>query len=125
MSKIFKEASLQISVPYIQASAPQVIQWCLQQKVNHPTTEAELMLAAESLQLLETLIDIAEVDKRGQLLTVHIPILINFLVDEKLDINANQFKRTLHEAALVKLTKLGGQFPTDFKVDIFRKAKTI
>jgi len=115
LSQIFKEAAIQVSVPYIQATSPQVIQWCLQQKVNHPTSEQELILAAESLQLLETLLDIAEADKKCQLLTVHIPILINFLVDEKLDINANQFKRTLHESALTRLTKIGVQFPADFQ----------
>ena len=116
LSQIFKEASIQVSVPYIQATSPQVIQWCLQQKVNHPTSEQELVLAVESLQLLETLLDIAESDKKCQLLTVHIPILINFLVDEKLDTNANQFKKTLHESALTRLTKIGVQFPTDFQV---------
>jgi len=115
LSQIFKQASIQTSVPYIQATSPQVIQWCLQQNVNHPTSEPELHLALESLQLLETLLEIAETDKKCQLLTVHIPILINFLIDEKLDINPNQFKRTLHESALARLTKIGGQFPSDFK----------
>merc|ERR1711915_356014 len=115
LSQIFKEAPIQVSVPYIQATSPQVIQLCLRQKVNHPNNEDELKLAIESLQLLETLLEIAESDKKGQLLTVHIPILINFLVDEKLDVNANLHKRSLHESSLARLTKLGGQFPSDFK----------
>merc|ERR1719495_2531138 len=115
LSQIFKQAPIQTSVPYIQATSPQVIQWCLQQDVNHPSSELELFLALESLQLLETLLEIAETDKKCQLLTVHIPILINFLVDEKLDVNANLHKKSLHESSLARLTKLGGKFPSDFK----------
>ena len=65
LSQIFKQSAIQVSVPYIQATAPQVIQWCLQQKVNHPTNEQQLQLAVESLQLLETMLEIAEVDKNA------------------------------------------------------------
>lgn len=39
------------------------------------------------------MMEIAEVDKRSQLLKIHIPILINFLGDEKLGKKLNQFER--------------------------------
>ena len=37
--------------------------------------------------------EVAEPEKRSQLLKIHIPILINFLRDEKLAVNPNQFER--------------------------------
>ena len=37
--------------------------------------------------------EVAEVEKRSQLLQIHFPILINFLQDEKLGVNPNQFER--------------------------------
>ena len=39
------------------------------------------------------MMEVAEVEKRSQLLKIHIPILINFLRDEKLRVNSNQFER--------------------------------
>ena len=41
----------------------------------------------------DTMMEVAEVEKRSQLLKIHIPILINFLRDEKLGVNSNQFER--------------------------------
>lgn len=39
------------------------------------------------------MMEVAEPEKRSQLLKIHIPILINFLQDEKLGGNPNQFER--------------------------------
>ena len=39
------------------------------------------------------MMEVAEPEKRSQLLKIHIPILINFLRDEKLARNTNKFER--------------------------------
>ena len=39
------------------------------------------------------MMEVAEPEKRSQLLKIHIPILINFLRDEKLGLNTNKFER--------------------------------
>lgn len=116
LSDIFREANITVSVPYIHALAPQVIQWCVKQTVNHPTSEQELQLALGCLQLLETLLSVATPSQRPKLLLVNIPVLISFLVDDTNNSTpANTFKRSLHEAALARLTRTGQQFPVDFK----------
>ena len=40
--------------------------------------------------------EIAKQEQKSQLLKIYIPVLINFLLDEKIDINPNQFKRKVH-----------------------------
>lgn len=115
LSEIVKQANISVSLTYIQATAPQVVKMSLGQQVNHPTSQQELALALECLSFLESLLDIAESDKKSQLLKIHIPVLINFLSDDRSDSNSNQFKRTLHDTSLTRLTKLGGQFAADFK----------
>ena len=130
----FREASLENSVTYIQATAPQIIKMSLGQNLNHPESQAELELALECLVFLESMLEIAEVERKSQLLNIHIPVLINFLSDDPN--SAPQFKRfynvhlsiyphgnsnvhrLLHETTLVKLTKLGAQWPTEFKVSV-------
>ena len=131
----FREASLDNSVTYIQATAPQIIKMSLGQNLNHPESQAELELALECLVFLESMLEIAEAERKSQLLNIHIPVLINFLSDDPN--SAPQFKRCyctfinlyvshgnlyvnrlLHETTLVKLTKLGAQWPSEFKVSV-------
>lgn len=110
-----RRGSRGMSLNFLQATGPVVLRWCLDQKINHPSCEGELCLALECLVFLESMMEVAEVEKRSQLLKIHIPILINFLGDEKLGINPNQYERKLHDVALSKLTTLGGQFKAEFK----------
>lgn len=113
LSEIFREANIENSVTYLQATAPQVITMALGQNLNHPTDQAELRLALESLVFLESMLQIAEAERKSQLLNIHIPVLINFLSDDPN--SAPQFKRLLHDTTLAKLTKLGAQWPAEFK----------
>ena len=87
----FREASLENSVTYIQATAPQIIKMSLGQNLNHPESQAELELALECLVFLESMLEIAEAERKSQLLNIHIPVLINFLSDDPN--SAPQFKR--------------------------------
>ena len=76
---------------YLQATAPQVIKMALGQNLNNPGDQAELRLALESLVFLESMLQIAEAERKSQLLNIHIPVLINFLSDDPN--SAPQFKR--------------------------------
>jgi len=115
LSEIFRLGNINISVIYIQATAPQVVKLCLGQKLNNPSDQLEQKVAVESLSFIESMFEIAKQEQKSQLLKIYIPVLINFLLDEKIDINPNQFKRSLHEFAMVRLTKIGAQHPDDFK----------
>ena len=113
---LFREANINISAPYIQSTAPQIIKLCLGQKLNHPQDQDDLKLALESIIFTETMLETVSPEQKSQMLKLHIPILINFLLDSQTDNNPNQLRRLLHESSLTRLTKLGGKFPEDFKV---------
>ena len=83
---------------YLQATAPQVITMALGQNLNHPADQAELRLALESLVFLESMLQIAEAERKSQLLNIHIPVLINFLSDDPN--SAPQFKRCCNSSIL-------------------------
>ena len=114
-----KESPRAVALPYIQALAPQVIQWCLGPALALPATAPDLLLALTSLDLLDCLLAMVLDKEAGAaaLLTVHIPILIHFLVDDTattLDTVTGQ-KAALHDAALARLTRLGASHPGQFK----------
>ena len=113
---LFREANINISAPYIQSTAPQIIKLCLGRKLNHPQDQDDLKLALESIIFTETMLETVSPEQKSQMLKLHIPILINFLLDSQTDNNPNQLRRLLHESSLTRLTKLGGKFPEDFKV---------
>lgn len=115
LSEILRHGSRGMSLNFLQTTGPVVVRWGLDQHLNHPASEAQLSLVLECLTFLESMMEVAEPEKRSQLLKIHIPILINFLKDEKLGANTNQFERKLHEVSLSKLTGLGGQFKAEFK----------
>ena len=77
--------------------------------------EERLGLHSDALETIEILIHKAQLPKKGELLDMYIPILVNMLVDETRDKSANNSTRLQHEMALVKLTRIGSQFPQDFK----------
>jgi len=116
LTEIIREANINISAPYIQSTAPQIIKLCLGQKLNHPQDQDDLKLALESIIFTETMLETVSPEQKSQMLKLHIPILINFLLDSQTDNNPNQLRRLLHESSLTRLTKLGGKFPEDFKV---------
>merc|ERR1719219_433133 len=115
LSDILRHGSRGMSLNFLQTTGPLVVRWCLDQQINHPSSEAQLGLVLECLAFLESMMEVAEPEKRSQLLKIHIPILIKFLRDEKLGVNTNQFESKLHEVSLSKLTSLGGQFKAEFK----------
>ena len=78
---------------YIQSSAPQIIKLCLGQKLNHPIDQDDLKLALESIIFTEIMLDIVAAEQKSQMLKLHIPILINFLLDSHTENNPNQFRR--------------------------------
>jgi len=122
LSLIFQHGEPSISVPYIHALAPRVIEWLLGKQVRNPQDEISLALVLDSLQMVEVLLVITEPQKRIQLLTLYIPILINLLVDDKTTPTVTSHARLLHDQSLAKLTSIGGKFPAEFKTILSQSA---
>ena len=105
-----------VALPYMQALAPQVIQWCLSPSLPLPSSPEELALALGCLELLDTLLAMALREKQADLLALQLPILIHFLVDTSSSPDtASVHKVALHDAALSRLTRLGQLHPQEFK----------
>lgn len=117
LCSLCRAAPRSVALPYVQALAPQVIQWCLGPTLPLPNTEAELSLALGCLDLLDTLLSVALPERLSQLLSLILPILVHFLVDDVTSslATASVHKLSLHDTSLARLTRLGGMYPQEFK----------
>ncbi|KAL3874425.1 hypothetical protein ACJMK2_037438 [Sinanodonta woodiana] len=104
------------ATPFIHAFAPKVVEFLYTTSSVRPTTDAERDLMIASVECLENLVTIAEESKRITLLTILLPILISFLLDDKSLNTVGKVARSVHEDALNKLMKIGPQYPAQFRV---------
>ncbi|XP_061508694.1 HEAT repeat-containing protein 5B isoform X2 [Anopheles gambiae] len=124
MRSIFANGELRVSTPYIHALAPRLIEQLYSEQARNPTNEHELALVLEGITTVETLIALAEPQNRIQMLTLLVPILINYLDDpeEPKQLAPQQQQRTkskyvtaLNDHAIQWLMKIGLKYPQEFK----------
>uniref|UniRef100_A0A182NZG0 HEAT repeat-containing protein 5A n=1 Tax=Anopheles epiroticus TaxID=199890 RepID=A0A182NZG0_9DIPT len=127
MRSIFANGELRVSTPYIHALAPRLIEHLYSEQARNPTNEHELALVLEGITTVETLIALAEPQNRIQMLTLLVPILINYLDDpeelKQLPPQQHQPQRTtkskyvtaLNDHAIQWLMKIGLKYPQEFK----------
>ncbi|XP_053671302.1 HEAT repeat-containing protein 5B isoform X1 [Anopheles nili] len=125
MRSIFANGELKVSTPYIHALAPRLIEHLYSEEARNPASEQELALVLEGITTVETLIALAEPQNRIQMLTLLVPILINYLDDPE----QQQQQRTnsssaatkskcvaaLNDHAIQWLMKIGLKYPQEFK----------
>uniref|UniRef100_A0A182NMS5 HEAT repeat-containing protein 5A n=1 Tax=Anopheles dirus TaxID=7168 RepID=A0A182NMS5_9DIPT len=119
MRSIFANGELKVSTPYIHALAPRLIEHLYTEQACCPTNEHELALVLEGITTVETLIALAEPQNRIQMLTLLVPILVNYLDDPE---QQQQQQRTkskyvvaLNDHAIQWLMKIGLKYPQEFK----------
>ncbi|XP_052891459.1 HEAT repeat-containing protein 5B isoform X3 [Anopheles moucheti] len=120
MRSIFANGELKVSTPYIHALAPRLIEHLYSEQARNPTNEHELALVLEGITTVEALIALAEPQNRIQMLTLLVPILINYLDDPE---QQQQQQRTtkskyvvaLNDHAIQWLMKIGLKYPQEFK----------
>ncbi|XP_050067874.1 HEAT repeat-containing protein 5B [Anopheles maculipalpis] len=128
MRSIFANCELRVSTPYIHALAPRLIEHLYTEQASNPANEQELALVLEGVTTVETLIALAEPQNRElmqgiQMLTLLVPILINYLDDpEQLQQQQQQQRTTkskyvtaLNDHAIQWLMKIGLKYPQEFK----------
>uniref|UniRef100_A0A182VRX2 HEAT repeat-containing protein 5A n=1 Tax=Anopheles minimus TaxID=112268 RepID=A0A182VRX2_9DIPT len=117
MRSIFANGELKVSTPYIHALAPRLIEHLYSEPARNPTNEHELALVLEGITTVEALIALAEPQNRIQMLTLLVPILINYLDDpEQLQrTTKSKYVTTLNDHAIQWLMKIGLKYPQEFK----------
>nr|XP_046269809.1 HEAT repeat-containing protein 5A isoform X2 [Scatophagus argus] len=104
-----------VAVPYIQALGPPLLGFLQKVERSRPQSQEELMGVLEGVRAMEALVQAAEESQRAQLVAVLLPILISFLLDENALGSAPATSRSLHEAALKDLMRLGPQHSAVFR----------
>uniref|UniRef100_W4VS74 HEAT repeat-containing protein 5A n=1 Tax=Corethrella appendiculata TaxID=1370023 RepID=W4VS74_9DIPT len=115
MRSIFINSDLKVSTPYIHALAPRLVENVYAEANRNPKTETELALLLESITTIEALIALAEPQNRIQMLTLLVPILINFLIDPEQFKTKSKYTQQLHEQSLQWLMRIGPKYPQEFK----------
>ncbi|XP_062554350.1 HEAT repeat-containing protein 5B isoform X3 [Armigeres subalbatus] len=120
MRSIFVNADLKVSTPYIHALAPRLIETLFAESNRNPLNDMDLAIILEGITTLEALIALAEPQNHEliqgvQMLTLLVPILINYLLEpDQLRARSKQCLQ-LHEQSLQWLMKIGPKYPQEFK----------
>ncbi|KAM6968415.1 LOW QUALITY PROTEIN: HEAT repeat-containing protein 5A [Tautogolabrus adspersus] len=104
-----------VAVPYIQALGPPLVRFLQRVERSRPQSPEELLGVLEGVRAMEALIQAADESQRPQLVAVLLPLLISFLLDENALGSAPAASRSLHEAALKDLMRLGPQHSAVFR----------
>ncbi|XP_047467316.1 HEAT repeat-containing protein 5A [Mugil cephalus] len=109
------QAQPSVAVPYIQALGPTLVRFLQKVERSRPQSPEELQGVLEGLRAMEALIQAADESQRPRLVSIFLPLLISFLLDENALVSAPATSRSLHEAALKDLMRLGPQHSTVFR----------
>ncbi|TMS20882.1 HEAT repeat-containing protein 5A [Larimichthys crocea] len=104
-----------VAVPYIQALGPPLVRFLQKVERSRPQSPEELMGVLEAVRAMEALVQAADESQRPQLVAILLPLLISFLLDENALGSAPAASRSLHEAALKDLMRLGPQHSAVFR----------
>ncbi|XP_055550185.1 HEAT repeat-containing protein 5B isoform X2 [Wyeomyia smithii] len=119
MRSIFINTDLKIATPYIHALAPRLVEILFAENNRCPQNDMELAFILEGITSLEALTAIAEPNNQSiqgtQMLTLLVPILINYLLEPDQLRNKTKQCVQLHEQAIQWLMKIGPKYPSEFK----------
>ncbi|XP_055609550.1 HEAT repeat-containing protein 5B isoform X4 [Uranotaenia lowii] len=121
MRSIFVNADLKVSTPYIHALAPRLIETLYGESHRNPQSDVELAFILEGITTIEALITVTEPQNHElmqgiQMLTLLIPILINYLLEPEQHRSKSKQCYQLHEHSLQGLMRIGPKYPHEFKI---------
>ncbi|XP_048508039.1 HEAT repeat-containing protein 5B isoform X2 [Athalia rosae] len=117
---IFTHPERIVSTPYIHALAPRLVEYLYSEPSKKVSNETQLTLTLESIATIETLISLAEPTNRDlmqgiQMLTLLVPILINYLLEGDALHHGSKYQVSLHQQSFQWLNKIGPKYPQEFK----------
>lgn len=98
---------------FIKGFAPKITEYLVTVKDNDYLIDKEVNIIIGSLGVLESLVLLAEEDKKLTVLKIFIPILVSFLLDDLK--SATTETRSLHDDSLQRLMKIGPLYPEQFR----------
>uniref|UniRef100_A0A7N6C451 HEAT repeat-containing protein 5A n=1 Tax=Anabas testudineus TaxID=64144 RepID=A0A7N6C451_ANATE len=101
------QAQPAVAVPYIRALGPPLVRFLKKVERSRPRSPEELLGVLDGIRAME--------GSGPQLMAVFLPLLISFLLDENALSSAPTASRSLHEAALKDLMRLGPQHSVVFR----------
>ncbi|KAG5899474.1 hypothetical protein JTB14_015325 [Gonioctena quinquepunctata] len=115
LKSLFAHQDRSISTPYIHTLAPQLVEFLYSDAAKKPFSDGELVVTVETITAVESLIEIAEPDKRIQMLTLLVPVLVSYLSTDPHARYTNKYTQSLHDVSLQWLMKIGPKYPQEFK----------
>ncbi|KZC10298.1 HEAT repeat-containing protein 5B [Dufourea novaeangliae] len=112
---IFLHPERVISTPYIHALAPRLVEYLYNDKSKQVADDLELSFTLECISTVEALIGLADLSHRIQMLTLLVPILINYLLEGEQLQHASKYQLSLHQQSFQWLNKIGPKYPQEFK----------
>ncbi|XP_070152954.1 HEAT repeat-containing protein 5B isoform X1 [Polyergus mexicanus] len=117
---IFLHPERNISTPYIHALAPRLVEYLYSDKSKQVANDMELTFTLECISTVEALIGLADLSNRDllqgiQMLTLLVPILINYLLEGDELQRATKYQASLHQQSFQWLNKIGPKYPQEFK----------
>lgn len=100
---------------YIRGVAAKFLEYLLILKDDKSGLDSQHALVTASLNFAEVLVDKAEEDKRLTLLSLLLPVLVSFLVDENKYASVSKTTQAIHDDCLNRLVKIGPMYPEQFK----------
>uniref|UniRef100_A0A7N6BZG9 HEAT repeat-containing protein 5A n=1 Tax=Anabas testudineus TaxID=64144 RepID=A0A7N6BZG9_ANATE len=104
------QAQPAVAVPYIRALGPPLVRFLKKVERSRPRSPEELLGVLDGIRAME-----GSGPGCPQLMAVFLPLLISFLLDENALSSAPTASRSLHEAALKDLMRLGPQHSVVFR----------
>ncbi|XP_031160512.2 HEAT repeat-containing protein 5A isoform X3 [Sander lucioperca] len=109
------QAQPSVAVPYIQALGPPLVRFLQTAERSRPQSAEELLGVLEGVRAMEALVQAADESQRAPLVAILFPVLVSFLLDENALGSAPTASRSLHQAALKDLMRLGPQHSAVFR----------
>ncbi|XP_031777136.1 HEAT repeat-containing protein 5B isoform X2 [Nasonia vitripennis] len=117
---IFLHPERCISTPYIHALAPRIVEFLYSDQSKQVTNDADLQFTLECITTIEGLIALAEPTRQDllqgiQMLTLLVPILINYLMEGEQLQHGTKHQISLHQHSFQWLNRIGPKYPQEFK----------
>ncbi|ODM96075.1 HEAT repeat-containing protein 5B [Orchesella cincta] len=112
IAQVFEKADRSVSTCFIHALAPRILQFLYGEEAKNVGSKGMLEFILESLRAIQIQVQlVGSSAKRVQMLTLIVPVLINFLVEPQLlGMPMTAHRKLLHDVSLRKLMKIGLQY---------------
>ncbi|XP_049821749.1 HEAT repeat-containing protein 5B isoform X2 [Aethina tumida] len=115
LKSLFSHPDRAVATPYIHTLAPQLVEFLYSDSARKINSDGELSVTLEAIVTIESLVGLAEPQNRLQMLSLLVPILVNYLLIDQALRSANKYAVQLHEISLQTLMKIGPKYPQEFK----------